>query len=34
MTIQAGVTDYIVKPVNQKLLAEKLSAYIEKRQRS
>ena len=31
MTIQARVTDYLVKPVNQKLLADKLRAYIDKR---
>ena len=30
MAIQAGVTDYMVKPVNQKLLAEKLQAYLGK----
>lgn len=28
MAIQAGVTDYMVKPVNQNLLAEKLRAYL------
>jgi len=30
MAIQAGVTDYMIKPVNQKLLAEKLKAYLGK----
>lgn len=30
MAIQAGVTDYMVKPVNQNILAEKLQAYLGK----
>jgi len=30
LAIQAGVTDYMVKPLNQKLLAEKLRRYLEK----